>query len=119
MSVSRVEKNVLVVLSDSLPPPVALLFNIYERQNPNYVPATLNGLVMTMFHEDSAGEEVPLGVVVYSGKGSARLPARGSAIVQAEVRNHMLRNAWIILCSLKEWFLLREWIGYGSHIHLV
>eukprot|EP00904_Undaria_pinnatifida_P002477 jgi/Undpi1/1222/HiC_scaffold_108.g14136.m1 len=56
-----------------------------EVFNPNYVPATLNGLVMTMFHEDSTGEEVPFGVVVYSGKESARLPARGSAIVQAEM----------------------------------
>lgn len=62
------------------------IINVLAYQNPNYVPATLNGLVMTMFHEDSAGEEVPFGVVVYSGKESTRLPARGSAVVQAEVR---------------------------------
>lgn len=90
------------VLSDSFPGPLALLrllnnINIPRRQNPNYVPATLNGLVMTMFHEDSTGEEVPFGVVVYSGKESARLPARGSAIVQAEVRKRFF-PWWSALC---------------------
>lgn len=55
-------------------------------QNPNYVPATLKGMVMTMFHEDSAGEEAPFGVVTFSGDAAARLPARGSAIVDAQVR---------------------------------
>lgn len=55
-------------------------------QNPNYVPATLKGIVMTMFHEDLAGEEAPFGVVTFSGDAAARLPARGSAIVDAQVR---------------------------------
>lgn len=59
--------------------------NVLPSQNPNYVPAKLNGIVMTMFHEDLAGEEAPFGVVVFSGNDAARLPARGSAVVQAQV----------------------------------
>jgi len=42
---------------------------------------------MTMFHEDLAGEEAPFGVVTFAGADAARLPARGSAVVQAQVRN--------------------------------
>eukprot|EP00903_Cladosiphon_okamuranus_P018323 g16857.t1 len=56
-----------------------------EVFNPNYVPATLKGIVMTMFHEDLAGEEAPFGVVTFSGESAARLPARGSAIVNAQM----------------------------------
>ncbi len=40
---------------------------------------------MTMFHEDLAGEEAPFGVVTFAGADAARLPARGSAVVQAQV----------------------------------
>lgn len=54
-------------------------------QNPNYVPARLNGVVMAMFHENLEGKEAPFGVVTFSGKDTANLPARGSAIIQAQV----------------------------------
>ncbi|CAN0213418.1 unnamed protein product [Ectocarpus sp. 6 AP-2014] len=56
-----------------------------EVFNPNYVPATLKGIVMTMFHEDLGGEEAPFGVVTFAGENAARLPARGSAVVQAQM----------------------------------
>lgn len=55
------------------------------RQNPNYLSATLNGIVMTMYHEDLAGREAPFGIVTFAGENAARLPARGSAVVQAQV----------------------------------
>lgn len=78
---------------DAPPPPIFLLsqfsldlfFIFCRRQNPNYVSAKLNGIVMTMFHEDLNGQEAPFGVVTFAGADSARLPARGSAVVQAQV----------------------------------
>lgn len=54
-------------------------------QNPNYTPATLKGVLMTMLHQDMAGQEAPFGYVTFTGEHPAKLPARGSAIVQAEV----------------------------------
>lgn len=67
---------------------------------------------MTMFHEDSAGEEAPFGVVTFSGDAAARLPARGSAIVDAQVCTAETKSGfqpearlalpsfpWAVLCS--------------------
>ncbi|CAM9511666.1 unnamed protein product [Scytosiphon promiscuus] len=56
-----------------------------EVFNPNYISARLNGIVMTMFHENLSGEEAPFGVVTFSGENAAKLPARGSAVVQAQM----------------------------------
>lgn len=63
----------------------ALIDMTLEVLNPNYVPATLNGIVMTMFHEDLEGEEAPYGIVKVREGTRARLPARGSALVQAQL----------------------------------
>lgn len=76
---------VLLCVLPLLAAPPALPPTIFLFQNPNYVSAKLNGIVMTMFHEDLAGEEAPFGVVTFSGEDVAKLPARGSAVVRAEV----------------------------------
>lgn len=44
---------------------------------------------MTLFHEDIAGEEAPYGTVSVRKGEHARLPKRGSTIVQAQVRLHL------------------------------
>lgn len=59
---------------------------------------------MTMFHENLSGEEAPFGVVTFSGENAAKLPARGSAVVQAQVRAHTL--AKIVLATLLKMLML-------------
>ncbi|CAN0459409.1 unnamed protein product [Ascophyllum nodosum] len=56
-----------------------------EVSNPNYVPAKLKGLVMTMFHHNLVGEEAPFGMITFTAKDATFLPARGSAVVKAEM----------------------------------
>lgn len=54
-------------------------------KNPNYVPATLNGIVMTLYHENISGLEAPYGAVSVQDGEQPTLPARSSTVVRAQV----------------------------------
>lgn len=54
-------------------------------KNPNYVPATLNGIVMTLYHESISGLEEPYGAVSVQEGEQPTLPARSSTVVRAQV----------------------------------